>query len=388
MNRKLVKQFSVACCLISIFVFLPGCGSSRSSSSTPVSSAASQPEFLYVSGQNQIASFSINTSDGSLTALPATPGPNNAMVLTKMMAASPDAKFFYDYDLANNAVIGFSIDPAHGTLTPINGSPFSIGPPPAFPAIAGGLLTDPTGKFLFLANVFNLAVFNRDNQSGALTSIAGSPFQDSDGPFEMVSDAIGKFLYSNNLGFSSINVSGFVIDSNSGVLTALPDSPFPVSLQEDPFGTHLLISKQFLFRISLQDSEVEAWRIDQTTGDLSAVPGSPFPTDIAPAGMATDMEGKFLYIANLGGGNVSAYGIDPATGTLTALPGSPFSLGVPAAALAVDGTGQFLYVTSSRATILGLKIDAATGTLTALNQGPVIVSSPLPLAPQMIVVKP
>jgi 6-phosphogluconolactonase len=382
MIRKVVKQFSAACCLISFFIFLPGCGAPHSS----------QPEFLYISGQNEIATFSINRADGALTALPATSGPNNATVITKTMAASPDAKFLYDYDAANNVVVGFSIDQEHGALTAISGSPFSantfgfvLAPGVDIP---GGIITDPKGQFLYLANIVGFSVFDRDRQSGALTAVASPTFQLEEAPFGAVTDAAGKFLYSNNLTASVGNIGGFTIDPANGALTELPNSPFPVNLQGNSLGTHLLVSKQFLFRSSLLDNAIEAWSIDSTTGNLVPVPGSPFPTGAGAIDMAMDPSGRFLYVTNLGSASISAYNMNATTGTLIPLQGSPFSIEDPASSLTIDGTGQFLYATISKSSVIGYRINPSTGTLSALNQGPVPVSSTLSAEAQMIIVKP
>ena len=54
---------------------------------------------------------------------------------------------------------------------PVNGSPFPAGSAP-------WSLTDPSGKFVYVANASssNISVYVIDASSGALTAVGGSPF--------------------------------------------------------------------------------------------------------------------------------------------------------------------------------------------------------------------
>jgi len=61
-----------------------------------------------------------------------------------------------------------------------------------------------------------------DATSGALTPVAGSPFEGSSNPDGVV-DGTGKFVYISDYGS---NVFGFTIDATSGALRPVAGSPF------------------------------------------------------------------------------------------------------------------------------------------------------------------
>jgi 6-phosphogluconolactonase (cycloisomerase 2 family) len=72
----------------------------------------------------------------------------------------------------------------------------------------------------------NVSGYTIDPSTGALTAIAGSPFQAGLNPFSVAVDPSGSFAYVANLG--SGNVSGYAIDPSTGALTAIATSPFSV----------------------------------------------------------------------------------------------------------------------------------------------------------------
>ena len=61
------------------------------------------------------------------------------------------------------------------------------------------------------------------NTAGALTAVNGSPFPSGSAPWSLT-DPSGKFAYVANA--SSSNVSVYAIDASSGALTAVSGSPF------------------------------------------------------------------------------------------------------------------------------------------------------------------
>jgi len=87
----------------------------------------------------------------------------------------------------------------------------------------------PTGKFLYVASEGdNLSAFTINPTTGALTPIAGSPFDVGPVPFGVAVDQSGRFLYVSNRNAGT--VSGFRIDDATGALTAVPGSPFAAGL--------------------------------------------------------------------------------------------------------------------------------------------------------------
>jgi len=78
---------------------------------------------------------------------------------------------------------------ANGTLTPIHGSPFSLGESSESPQ---GMATDAQGLFLYVAasepglSGGEIPGFTIDASTGALTPTANSPFADDGGPTSLV----------------------------------------------------------------------------------------------------------------------------------------------------------------------------------------------------------
>ena len=144
------------------------------------------------------------------------------------MASDPAGKFLYvslgGTANANNQVAAFTVNSSTGALTPIAGSPVTVGRDPQ------GLAVTPDGKFLFIANFLDntISAFSIDAASGVLTPITGSPFTANNAPSRVVIDPSGKFLdVTNNVGG---DISVFTINASTnastGLLSPIGGSPF------------------------------------------------------------------------------------------------------------------------------------------------------------------
>ena len=189
--------------------------------------------FLYVSNLNSptgaISDFSINATTGALTQISGSPFPTaGSSPGPSIMASDPAGKFLYvslsGTASANNQVAAFTVNSSTGALTPIAGSPVTVGRDPQ------GLAVTPDGKFLFIANFLDntISAFSIDVASGVLTPTAGSPFMANNGPSKVAIDPSGKFLdVTNNVGGDisvfTINAS---INAATGLLSPIGGSPF------------------------------------------------------------------------------------------------------------------------------------------------------------------
>jgi DNA-binding beta-propeller fold protein YncE/uncharacterized membrane protein len=336
-------------------------------------SSASKPEYAYSANLNQITGFNVNLTSGALSAPFNVPGPNDA----GGMVADPSAKFLYVSDFTGNAIDGFAINPSTGGLSQISGSPFPVGSGNG-PA---GMAIDPAGKFLFLAhaNLNSIFAFTRDANTGAVTSVPGSPFPAATNPFHVVVHPSGGFLYASNYNDPMGSISAYTIDATTGALTPIAGSPFatqagfpgPGRLAIDPGGKFLYVGLDGTVNAN---HFVAAFSIDSSTGALTPIAGSPFPTGKGPLNVAVDPSGKYLYTANSFDNTISAFAIDPATGALNSVSGSPFATGAPGGfpfALAMDPAGMYLYTANQGANnISGLNIIGTTGALTAIPGSP------------------
>jgi 6-phosphogluconolactonase len=290
-----------------------------------------------------------------------------ALAIAVSLFASPlRAQFAYVANFNSNNVSGYTIDPSTGALSSIAGSPFAAGSFPRWVAV------DPGGKFVYVVNEGdkNVSGYTIDPSTGALTAIAGSPFTTGGDPRSMAVDPSGKFAYVADF---TGNVLGYTINPSTGALTAIAGSPFTGgqaglnSVAVDPSG-------RFAYVVNEDVNNVLGYTINPSTGALTAIAGSPFAAGIGAISVAVDPSGMFAYVANaqvIGqNGNVSAYTIDSSTGALTAIAGSPFVAGQGPQSVAVDPSGKFAYVANFGGGVSGYTIGPTTGALTPIAGSP------------------
>lgn len=218
--------------------------------------------FLYVADVAKIDAFQVG-STGMLSAVPSSPV---AAGIDLYVALDPRDKFlFAANDGPPASVLGFSIDPSTGVLTPVPGASFPVTPNDTSPMQLGQIVVDTTGKFVYVPLVFsNEVVAFSITSSGALTPVSGSPFAAGITPLSMT--VAKNFLYVSN----AAGISGFSIDQSSGVLTPLAGSPFGIHaapLTSDSSGNYLYGSAL---------SGMLSFRIDASTGALTPI-GSTAP---------------------------------------------------------------------------------------------------------------
>lgn len=193
--------------------------------------------FISEFGNEQILVYQISTS-GALTAaagspfstLPASLEPQN-------MAMDGLGRFLYvgedSADHSGAFVVGYAVSSA-GVLTEIPGSPFNIpiwemqGEP------SGNYLLGISGKvqFLFGSDDKSLYVYNIDQTSGALSAAVGSPFATVYAPFNITvqpTSTNGEFIYSfgfDDSGVGTNPIEAYQLNTSTGALTAVAGSPF------------------------------------------------------------------------------------------------------------------------------------------------------------------
>jgi 6-phosphogluconolactonase (cycloisomerase 2 family) len=248
--------------------------------------------------------------------LPST-GTDNMVIVNKQFLYVP---------MGDSTVQAFAINRTSGALTPITGSPFSA---------AGGdtAVSDPKGRFLFVGGegVGAITVFKIDQTTGALTTTG--TFQS----FNMVSadslavDGKGNFLYAGQGDIvTPLPIVAFSIDQSSGALTEIAGSPFNLgvaTVHADSSGKFLLGVAGILDQPnSATDDHISVFSID-SAGTPTAVAGSPFSTTAAPFEFAIHPSGQFVYTFGTDSTKaitaVEGYQLS-STGTLTKLPNSPF----------------------------------------------------------------
>lgn len=279
---------------------------------------------------------------------------------------SPVARPEYAYatDQNANAVFGYRVG-ATGALTALAPPSHAAGANPI------GVAIDPTGHFMYVANVLSNTVSGYQIASnGSLTTIPGSPFATGSGPGWVTVDPTGRYVYVANCarlcsGSGDGNVSGYAINRTTGALTPVPGSPFtadqvPYAIAVDPTG-------QFAYVANFASGTVSIFKIDQCSGSLWASVQSVPTGGASPLALTLDPHGNFLFVTNTASDNLSVFAVG-SNGTLTAAPGSPFATGDFSQGVAVSPSGEFVYVTQGFQ-VLGFAIGAG-GVLTPLATSP------------------
>ncbi len=142
-----------------------------------------------------------------------------------------------------------------------------------------------------------ILVFTRNDITGVLTPVPGSPFPSREPVNRLALDFKGRFLF---VGTSKNNIEMFTVDPNTGALQEVPHSPFaapttkPVFLSTESTG-------QFLYVVDSVGSQpnvsaVESFQIDPVNLDL--IPTAAGATDLPGlfTGAATHPTGKAFYV--------------------------------------------------------------------------------------------
>jgi 6-phosphogluconolactonase (cycloisomerase 2 family) len=319
---------------------------------------------------NEVWTYSLNSGTGVPTLLSKsrTRLEPTALALGGGTAAvTYTPKFAYTANDGSNNVSAFTINSSNGHLTAVSGSPFAAGSSPAW------IATDPFGKFAYVANTgsTNLSEYTINSGTGALTQINGSPVGTPGFPYLVTVDPSGRFAYVGN----GADISAYTINTATGALTLISGST--LSTVEAPTGAAVDPTGQFLYVTSTPDNGnngyLSVFTIDPSTGALSAVTGSPFTTGVySPTSVAMDPSGLFAYVANYSTQDdiysTSSFEIDATTGIPTLLSLSP-NLGAPTAGISTDPLGQFIYSTQPSPTndLVALSISYSTFRFTILN---------------------
>jgi 6-phosphogluconolactonase (cycloisomerase 2 family) len=234
---------------------------------------------VYVAGSTgQIAVFSINQANGTLTAVPCSFCSTGAGSSPQNLVLDPTNTYLYVALPGKNA-IGVGTIGAGGTLTAFNATAYvgpSSGPSLFTPQ---DLALTPSGTVLYASNYLGTGAgtnyITPFTVAGATLTV-GTNVTTGFVPHGLTINPAGNFLYVANQG--SNNVSGFSIGAG-GALTAVPGSPFAAGTQ--PLGASADPTGKFVYVSNFSDNTVTGYAI-AANGSLTPVPGSPFATGTGP----------------------------------------------------------------------------------------------------------
>ncbi len=373
--------------LILLTVIATSCGQNGTNATNPPSGPSAScvpsthPTFAYVLSYSDttISMYTADLCTGDLTATnPATipTGVNNGFN-AESMAIDPTGRFLYVANLGSNAtdaatVSMFAINHSTGMLTAI--SPAQV-PTGFFPQ---GIAA--SSNFVYTANSDDnsVSMFAINTTNGLLAPLSPSetivpPLFTSSSSFSspgfVTVGPSGQFLYVSDAGNGSI--STFAIDPSTGALT--PTNPAGVIAGPYPWKVVFDPAGKFAYVPDEDLGKIWMYTVDATTGTLTQNPSVVVPAGNQPAYMAVHPSGKFAYVVNRQDGTVSMYTIEGDTGTL--VPNTPATVqaGSWAYPIAVNAAGTFAYVgnqndgTISIYSINGSGVLAAAGTVRTGN---------------------
>ena len=316
---------------------LIGCGSAPMAPTTPaVATPTIKPKFAYTGNQGaSLSGYAVDPSTGELTPLSGFPLPVGANPTS--VTHDPQNRFLFVSDIAYNMLHVYAISPTTGALSEISPSPYNT------MIESETVIVDPSGTHVYLYRTGastsypgvsgnQIVAFNLGS-TGILSPIKGSPFTvgapgaafESD--FGMVIDPAGKFLFLKN----SSQLYAFAIDAATGGLTLLQ------TLAAQQFGD-IAVDPGGLYMYAAGASALVSYAIDPRSGLLSLAKSTPAAEGGGAYTIAISPNGNYAYTVE--GNDMVSYTVS--NGAFTHV-GTVYP-GVYGQHIAVDPSGSFVYV--------------------------------------------
>jgi 6-phosphogluconolactonase len=284
---------------------------------------------------------------------------------------------YLDDNTAGVNTVGAFDRHADGSLTPLPGSPFSVGGAGAGKGLAsqGAAQLADHGRYLLVVdNGSNQISVLRVSHDGSLRPVEGSPV--SSGGLQPVSIAVHDGLVNvANAGDPDSNYSGFTL-SRGGQLRPLAASTVPLPVGSQPGDVLFNSTGTKLVGTRVNSSLIDSFAVN-SDGRLTAAPGSPYPAQgVGPFGSEfRPTNPSQLFVTNAhnsaGLGTVSAFN-DAANGTLSSIGGSPFADQQTAPCWTIiTPDGQHLFAVNTGSGTISRYSIASGGRLTLLGSTPV-----------------
>jgi hypothetical protein len=242
--------------------------------------------------------------------------------------------------------------------------------------------------FLFASDVANgkftdIAVFTRNDETGDLTEVSGSPFMaiHSTTCVMNVIDPQGRFAY----GPCGLGVSMYTIDATTGAAAEVEGSPFSISTDTDPqigyvaaesTGQYVYVLKASLNDVYPAISTVifDTFQVEPASEQLAALGSQSIQLAGTLVSVAASQHGLYLLLNQAEGvapaPTAMLYAIlfDPTTGEASA-PQSLMSASNNAIAMLMDSFGKNLVISSGQicGSLWFLQLSTTDGTISASN---------------------
>jgi 6-phosphogluconolactonase (cycloisomerase 2 family) len=327
------------------------------------------PKFAYITttGDNKLSAYAIQP-DGTL----GTP----TSVATQLGPFSPTLSPF-----GGDLLVASTASSPNLTALPVSASTGTPGFGFNFGAAttAGGVATDFSGPWAFETDSTNGTVTTY-NKFGSVWSLityltTGGPvstFAAGAGAGPVVTDPYGRFVFVANQGANSISVYQYfgtspeLLEATGNLILPFTNgSPFPLSAK--PLALAVDPNEAFLY-VLCNDQTLHVFAIDYFSGGHLAEVASTTATQAS--GIATEPTGRFLYAA--GANSISAFSVAQ-SGALTSIPLTPAIAPAAITGIYAEPSGKYLYLTTSApapGAVFAFSINQ-NGTLTAVSQNAV-----------------
>ena len=262
--------------------------------------------------------------------------------------------FVYTVGQAAEGIFGFE-EATSGALTSIAGSPFSTGGRPTAIAVT------PSRTFAYVLSAGGNAIasYNFDKSKGGLTA-ANPAVATGVNPVAIAIDPSSQHLYALNQGSSSI--SAYAIDGTSGVLTPLSGSPFATVTNPVSFA---LTAKGDIFYVVSPTQGLEILTV-HSDGTLAVAQGA-VAAGVSPAFVTVDPADHFVYVADSGGNSVVGFTVSGSNVTPIS---ASVSTGTTPSAVAVDPQSKFLFVANQGSNNVSVFSIGSSGALAQVQGSP------------------
>jgi 6-phosphogluconolactonase (cycloisomerase 2 family) len=319
---------------------------------SPGPSSSQAPQTVYVNNAtatNSVSAFRLG-NDGVLSPVAGSPfasgGTSGGF---EAIAVSGDGRMVFASNSASNNVSSFSVDASTGSLIPVSGSPFALGGATnLFPT--PWMAVSPDNRFLLVAKNTEIAVL-AIQANGSLASVPGSPFPTAEGAvlnMKLLPNGGFVFVSETTGGKPPTNViQAFRLDS-TGTLSTAAMFLTHISGKIDADGPEFLeanCASNLLF--ASEGGVPVAIDVFNIANDASLNLASRFEmitnTNLLPFGIVLSPDERFLFLANGGNDSTNTLMV-AANGALSELPGNPWfplntgQLGPHAIAVNASGT--------------------------------------------------
>jgi hypothetical protein len=306
--------------------------------------------------------------------------------------AQTQQPFLFAGQAANGQISGFAVfvrNDQTGDLTEVAGSPFTT----LHSTTCVMTVVDPKGRFTYGPCGLGASMYSLNATTGALAEVAGSPFGASTDttPGDVVAESTGQYVYVLKFSLevtypaiSSVTLDMFSVDSTNEQLVAQSSEPFElfgtlVAVAASPHGFYLLMNVDDNSN-PYPTAELYGMLFDPTSGQTTG-PQLLEETGNDARAMMIDSAGKNLVIsAGDQSGSLWFFQLSPADGTVVGYNTVSLAFEEFATPIAFDPTSTYFYLEfdGMGATESGIRIfNVATQSETASSPVPASLESEL-----------